>query len=714
MDNAGNFFAAWHNGVSAPDLLSVQGQGYDARGIPTTAQFRLNAYMPAHEWFPAVSAAGSVFVVVWDNYYNSTQIEGRRLDASGAYVGGEFQANTEPYAYDAALAGGDDGRFLVVWHTSNTGSDTSSTSIAGRLYDPAGQPDGGQFQVNSYTTNYQGRPAVARDGAGNFFVVWDSLGSVGSDASNESVQGQRFDAFGTPLGSQFQVNSYTTGAQTSPVVAADAAGNAVVVWQSAGSAASDTDNASIHGQRYNVAGAALGAEFQVNAYTTGLQSAPGVATSQGGSFLVVWGSAGGFGSDTSAGSIQGQRYEANGVPVGTQFQLNTYTTGFQSAPSIAASGNEFAVLWVSNGSPGSDASDSSIQGRRFAMSGPGLCGNGLVVGSFEQCDDGSTANGDGCDSNCNLEPLTVSDTVGAGGTVTTDTLTTGATPSTPIQAIVTSPTGGSIIIARGSHISPVVGFAIIGGAIQIDAPAATPGDPLELTFLVDASLIAVGEDENTLQIMKDGVPVAACTGAPGEASPDPCVSSRTLLPGGDVGIVVLTASASEWQVALPTIQPVTDVIPGRVVVVRPGSLAKFVAKPTTGGAFGLPSIDPTSAGGTLRIFDTANSAGDDTYNLPSGNAWKGLGNPAGSKGFKYKGQGTPSDPCKVVLVKESVIKGICKGTAIALTPPFAGDVGIVLSLGTTDHYCAQFGGDTVKTDTTVEKRKNAAAPEACP
>jgi hypothetical protein len=66
------------------------------------------------------------------------------------------------------------------------------------------------------------------------------------------------------------------------------------------------------------------------------------------------------------------------------------------------------------------------------------------------------------------------------------------------------------------------------------------------------------------------------------------------------------------------------------------------------------------------------------------------------------------------LVKESVIKGICKGTAIALTPPFAGDVGIVLSLGTTDHYCAQFGGDTVKTDTTVEKRKNAAAPEACP
>ena len=43
----------------------------------------------------------------------------------------------------------------------------------------------------------------------------------------------------------------------------------------------------------------------------------------------------------------------------------------------------------------------------------------------------------------------------------------------------------------------------------------------------------------------------------------------------------------------------------------------------------------------------------------------------------------PSDPCKVVLVKDKIIKGICLGSGVMLTPPFARDVGIVLSLGTT-------------------------------
>ena len=65
-------------------------------------------------------------------------------------------------------------------------------------------------------------------------------------------------------------------------------------------------------------------------------------------------------------------------------------------------------------------------------------------------------------------------------------------------------------------------------------------------------------------------------------------------------------------------------------------------------------------------------------------------------------------------MKATVIKGVCKGTGIALTPAFSGDVGIVLSLGATDRYCARFGGDEVKNDATMTKRKGAPAPGACP
>ncbi|MEA3452747.1 MAG: DUF4215 domain-containing protein [Patescibacteria group bacterium] len=39
---------------------------------------------------------------------------------------------------------------------------------------------------------------------------------------------------------------------------------------------------------------------------------------------------------------------------------------------------------------------------------PNVCGNGILEAPVEQCDDGNTDNGDGCDSNCQIESLTSS------------------------------------------------------------------------------------------------------------------------------------------------------------------------------------------------------------------------------------------------------------------------------------------------------------------
>lgn len=152
--------------------------------------------------------------------------------------------------------------------------------------------------------------------------------------------------------------------------------------------------------------------------------------------------------------------------------------------------------------------------------------------------------------------------------------------------------------------------------------------------------------------------------------------------------------------------------PGQIVVVKPAKLAKLVAKDT----FVLPSGPdaPTVAGGTVQFLDTVfGGAGSVTFNLPA-SGWQALGNPPGTRGFKYKGAGTPADPCKRVLIKPTVIKAVCKGSAVALTPPFAGDAGIVLQVGATPiRYCAEFKGTTVKNTDVVLKRKNAPAPAMC-
>src|SRR5438094_110086 len=140
-------------------------------------------------------------------------------------------------------------------------------------------PLGGEFQVNSYTTSYQQVPHVAADPAGNFLVVWASFRQDGSEF--DGAFGQRYDSGGTPQGPEFQVNTYTTHEKGQPAVAADAAGNFVVVWQSFLQSGSGF---SVFGQRYDAGGVPQGSEFQVNTSTTASEKSPAIAADAAGNF----------------------------------------------------------------------------------------------------------------------------------------------------------------------------------------------------------------------------------------------------------------------------------------------------------------------------------------------------------------------------------------------------------------------------------------------
>jgi hypothetical protein len=115
---------------------------------------------------------------------------------------------------------------------------------------PDATPSGSEFQVNTYTTNDQRFPLVAMDADGDFVVIWASSGSSGTDTNNFSIQGQSYNAAGTAVGSEFQVNTYTTNRQFFPLVAMDADGDFVVAWESLGSGGTDTSSYSIQAQRY--------------------------------------------------------------------------------------------------------------------------------------------------------------------------------------------------------------------------------------------------------------------------------------------------------------------------------------------------------------------------------------------------------------------------------------------------------------------------------
>ncbi len=152
-----------------------------------------------------------------------------------------------------------------------------------------GDAIGPQFQVNSLTEDFQWFSDVAVASNGNFVVVWATYhGLEETEGVSRDIRGQRFAFDGSPLGTEFQINTYSTSAQSDPAVADGANGAFVAVWRSLGSFGSDTDSASIQGQRYAADGAPLGGQFQVNTNTTGNQGSPGIAADADGNFVLLF------------------------------------------------------------------------------------------------------------------------------------------------------------------------------------------------------------------------------------------------------------------------------------------------------------------------------------------------------------------------------------------------------------------------------------------
>jgi hypothetical protein len=354
-DASGNFVVVWTSSTQDGSGGGIFGQRYASQGNPLGSEFRINAYTPNSQARPSVAAdASGNVVVVWSSYQDGSGygVFGQRYDNSGTPAGPEFRVNT--YTTDdqgyPAVAADSSGNFVVVWMSRI--QDGSDWGVYGQRYASSGTPLGPEFRVNTYTTNMQAMPAAATDASGNFVIVWMSSTQDGSDWGSF---GQRYASSGTPLGPEFRVNTYTTNLQADPAVAADAAGNFVVVWESAGQ---DGSYFGVFGQRYASSGTPLGPEFRVNTYTTSYQFVPSVAADASGNFVVVWQS---YQTDDPDGGVFGQRYASSGAPLGPEFRVNTYTTFQQPYPSVASdSSGNFVVVWQS----AQDGSNYGVFGQR--------------------------------------------------------------------------------------------------------------------------------------------------------------------------------------------------------------------------------------------------------------------------------------------------------------------------------------------------------------
>ncbi len=142
------------------------------------------------------------FVVVWQDLFTTSTTDfgvsySVRDGTTGAAVGGGITAQTLVFAEQnpdiVALKGGG----FVITYEDEAG-DSNGPGIRATVYDNAGNPVMGavDFQVNTFVTGFQIVPEVVALNDGDFVITW-------LNAPFEEITGQRFDADGQKVGSEF-------------------------------------------------------------------------------------------------------------------------------------------------------------------------------------------------------------------------------------------------------------------------------------------------------------------------------------------------------------------------------------------------------------------------------------------------------------------------------------------------------------------------------
>jgi hypothetical protein len=380
IDNDGDFVITWASGYPYGGNQDGSGYGiyaqrYNASGLAQGSEFRVNSYTTGSQNYPAVAINNSGdFIITWHSNSQDGNLEGvyaQKFYSSGAENGSEFRVNT--YTANAqkhpAVAIDEAGNFVITWMSYL--QEGKEWETYARRYDSNGAVSS-EFRVNSYPTGAQYFPAIAMNDAGNFVITWMSYDQVGN---GWECYAQRYSSTGTFLGSEFIVNTYTTGQQQFPSVAMDAAGDFVITWQSDGQ---DEDYSSgVFARMYSAAGVPLGSEFEVNSYTTSSQGGPSVAMDSDGDFVVSWYGQYinstkidnyGYEYSTYGYGIFARRYNSAGITQGSEFRVNNYTTSVRRNPAAAMdSDGDFVFTWTGYGDQ--DSSNAGIFAKRYNSSG---------------------------------------------------------------------------------------------------------------------------------------------------------------------------------------------------------------------------------------------------------------------------------------------------------------------------------------------------------
>jgi len=350
LDN-GNLISSWYsfNG----ELWGIYAQQYNSNLelIGSEIQITLGSSLSQEPEIASLQDGG--FVISWRAHLDG--IKAQRFDSDNNPLGEQIQI-TNGDALSSSVTSIENGEFVASWTATNN-EDGSGWGGFGQRYDGAsGAKLGVEFQINTYTEDWQTDSSTALLSNGKFVITWYSENQDGSD---NGVYAQMYNSDGTIQGGEFLVNSYVDNNQYTPKIEALKDGGFVVSWSSFGQdgGAKNIDSGvvamnplsmGVYAQRFDSNGVVVGDEFQVNTHVISDQYVNDIETLKSGNFVVTWHS----GDHYRDNVIKAQLFDGNGNNIGDEFQVNTTNDGYGGAVNsriVSLEDGGFLVTWRAYG-----------------------------------------------------------------------------------------------------------------------------------------------------------------------------------------------------------------------------------------------------------------------------------------------------------------------------------------------------------------------------
>jgi Dockerin type I domain/Bacterial Ig domain len=231
IDSAGDFTIAYQGYDS--NSHGVFAQQFNSSGTAQGSIFRVNTPQTDNQGAPSIAmdSAGN-FVIAWldGGTAQSAGVYAQRYNSSGVAQGGNTAISTVAGASDPSVAMEPTGQYVIAWQFTQT---ANTPGIEAQRFDAGGNALTGVVPLSSPESYFQTNPTVAIDSEGDFVVAWESDGVNGTASSLGTILAQRVNSGGSLIGpTQFLPSTETTsGSQTGAMIASNAGGNAIIVWQ---------------------------------------------------------------------------------------------------------------------------------------------------------------------------------------------------------------------------------------------------------------------------------------------------------------------------------------------------------------------------------------------------------------------------------------------------------------------------------------------------